>query len=136
MVRSALRVAVLVLAPACRSAGAPDNAAPAAGDQKAAPAPVPARLTDAAGDSRALLAAGEACARENAAAGLEFDVTVHAIEGDHALLLATPAGPDADSALVFMKRDGGTWRGVAIGSGLECADLIEEGAPERLCSKL
>jgi hypothetical protein len=127
MIRAWLPTA-LCLALACGG-----NSAPAPADQ--APPPAPA-ATEPKDDPAALLAAAEAYVRENSTVDLAFHLEVHAIEGDHALLLVVPERSDLEPALALMKRDAGTWRGLDLGAGLDCDTLLEHGAPETLCDKL
>ena len=117
------------------SSPAPVEPVPAPGPQAAAPAETPAAPADGDGDA-ALRAAAEAYVREQSAPGLAFELQSHAVEGDFALLIVIPAQEDADNALVLMKREGGTWRGVDLGTGMDCDALTGAGAPESLCEKL
>jgi hypothetical protein len=111
------------------------------------PAPGPAAAADTApegaepaaaepAEDPALMAAAEAFARKNAAAGLEFTLKVQAQEGDFALLVVEPKKEDADAALLFMKREGGAWKGLDLGTGIDCSDLRAQGVPDSLCASL
>ena len=133
------RGALLLLAASLACSGgessspAPVEPVPAPGPQAAAPAEPAA----AAGEGDAALhAAAEAYVREVSSPGLAFELQPHAVEGDFALLIVIPEEEDADSALLLMKREGGTWRGVALGTAMDCDTLTEAGAPESLCEKL
>ncbi|HLU67876.1 MAG TPA: hypothetical protein VKZ63_16440 [Kofleriaceae bacterium] len=128
---------LLVAAAACggtSSAPPPVEPVEAPGPASAAPPdPAPAEQTEA--DRAALIAAGEAYARESHPE-MDLEVQFHAIEGDFALLLVIPSDEELESALLFMKREGGTWRGVHLSTALVCEALTAEGAPESLCERL
>jgi hypothetical protein len=83
--------------------------------------PPPRRSWDSPEDA-ALLAAAEAYTRKHAAAGLEFTLRIQAQEGDFALLVVEPKKEEADAALLFMKREGGGWKGLDLGTGIDCSD--------------
>lgn len=111
------------------------------------PAPGPAAASDEAPavaqpvaaespDEAALLAAADDYTRKHAAAGLEFTLKIQAQEGDFALLVIEPRKKNADAALLFMKREAGGWKGLDLGTGIDCSDLADQGVPASLCSSL
>ncbi len=107
--------------------GAADDQAPAAAEPAAAPG---------APEDAALLAAAQAFVRKNAAAGVEFTLKIQAQEGDFALLIVEPVKQEADGALLFMKREAGGWKGLDLGSGIDCSDVADQGVPASLCASL
>lgn len=130
---------VLTISAGCSSSnGSSKPAAPIDNPQPAAPADMDEPLAgrDAEADRQALIEAGYAYVKEVAAEGLVVDIEIHGIESDYALLLVMPESQDADNALALMKRDGETWKGLTLGTGMDCDLLLEFGAPEALCSKL
>ena len=44
-------------------------------------------------------------------------IEVEKVEGDYARVLATPRDGQTDAATVFLKREKGVWRGLALGTG-------------------
>ncbi|HEU5060967.1 MAG TPA: hypothetical protein VFU21_30765 [Kofleriaceae bacterium] len=116
---------------------APVEPVPAPGPAAAADtAPAGSEPAAAPAEDPALIAAAEAYTRKNAAAGLEFTLKLQAQEGDFALLVVEPKKEDADAALLFMKREGGAWKGLDLGTGIDCSDLRAEGVPDSLCASL
>jgi hypothetical protein len=106
---------------------------PAPGPESAVPAEEPPTAEE---DQAALLAAAGAYVQESRNPGVGFELQPHAQEGDFALLLVIPEIDEAENALLLMKREGGTWRGVHLDTALDCDALTEAGAPESLCEKL
>ncbi len=62
----------------------------------------------------------------------DVKVTVEKIEGDYARVTVTPKDNQTDPALVFLKREGGVWRGLTIGTGFDPADLEKLHIPASL----
>jgi hypothetical protein len=117
---------------------APVEPVPAPGPEAAAEE-APGAAEPAAGESpedAALIAAAETYARKSSAPGLEFTLKIQAQEGDFALLVVEPKKQDADAALLFMKREGGAWKGLDLGTGIDCSDLADKGVPASLCASL
>ncbi|HEY8142799.1 MAG TPA: hypothetical protein VIG06_09010 [Kofleriaceae bacterium] len=109
--------------------------APGPGAADEAPAAEPSAAPDSPEDA-ALMAAAEAYARKSSAPGLEFTLKIQAQEGDFALLVVEPKKQNADAALLFMKREAGAWKGLDLGTGIDCSDLAAEGVPASLCASL
>jgi hypothetical protein len=138
---------LLSLAAACGGSTGEGSTAPAAVEQPdepisvqtgpdAPPAPAPATppaLVSPEEDEAALMTAARAYVAKNVAPGLQYTVALKAREGDFALLLVLPAAQEQDSALVFMRKDQGTWTGLDLGTGIECADHVGQGMPQSLC---
>ena len=139
--RSRIASLALLALVACggSSEPAPVEPVPAPGPEAAAEgapgAAAPAATPDSPDDA-ALIAAAEAYARKSSAPGLEFTLKIQAQEGDFALLVVEPKKPDADAALLFMKREGGAWKGLDLGTGIDCSDVAAEGVPASLCASL
>ena|SRR5687768_11429771 len=112
---------------------APVEPLPAPGPEAAAD-PAPAASEPAA--DAALLAAAEAFTRKHSAAGLEFTLKLQAQEGEFALFVVEPKKEQADAALLFMKREAGAWKGLDLGTGIDCSDLAKDGVPDSLCASL
>jgi hypothetical protein len=135
--RTASLALLALLACGGSSEPAPVEPVPAPGPGAAAeeaPAAEPA-APDSPEDA-ALLAAAEAYARKSSAPGLEFTLKIQAQEGDFALLVVEPKKQDADAALLFMKREAGGWKGLDLGTGIDCSDLADKGVPASLCASL
>ena len=111
----------------------PLGAKHAPGAPAPAPAPAPAANPSPEEEDAALMTAAKAYVAANVAKDLQYTVELKAREGDFALLFVVPAGPDQDTALVFMKKDKGTWAGLDLGTGIECADHVGVGMPQSLC---
>ncbi|HUS68837.1 MAG TPA: hypothetical protein VMZ28_30080 [Kofleriaceae bacterium] len=137
-------LALLLALAAC--GGAADGTTPAAVEQPdeplgakhapGAPAPVPeapAANPSPQEEEAALMTAAKAYVAANVAQDLQYTVELKAREGDFALLFVLPASPDQDTALVFMKKDKGTWTGLDLGTGIECAEHVGAGMPQSLC---
>ncbi len=137
----ALHLALLALC-ACggSSEPAPVEPVPAPGPGAVADKEQPAGATAAqpadSPEDAALLAAAEAYTRKHAAAGLEFTLKIQAQEGDFALLVVEPKKEETDGALLFMKREAGAWKGLDLGTGIDCSDLAKDGVPASLCASL
>src|SRR5688572_12237920 len=124
---------------ACGSSSepAPVEPVPAPGPAAASDqAPAAAEPAEGTPEDAALVSAAEAFAKKNSAAGLEFTLKIQAQEGDFALLVVEPKKPESDAALLFMKRDAGTWKGLSLGTGIDCSDLADQGVPASLCASL
>lgn len=137
--RTALLALVALLACGGSSEPAPVEPVPAPGPGAAAEEAPGGAESAAAPDSpedAALIAAAEAYARKSSAPGLEFTLKIQAQEGDFALLVVEPKKQDADAALLFMKREGGAWKGLDLGTGIDCSDLADKGVPASLCASL
>ena len=128
-----LALSIVLLACGGSSEPAPVEPLPAPGPEAAGE---PAATASEPAADPALLAAAEAFTRKHSAAGLEFTLKVQAQEGDFALLIVEPKKEETDAALLFMKREAGTWKGLDLGTGIDCGDLASEGVPDSLCSSL
>ena len=137
--RLASLLALVVLC-ACGGGSEPAPVEPVPAPGPGAAADQPAAAAEPAGgespEEAALLAAAEDYTRKHAAAGLEFTLKIQAQEGDFALLVVEPRKENADAALLFMKREGGAWKGLDLGTGIDCSDLADQGVPASLCSSL
>ena len=124
-------LSLLLVAAACGR-----SASPAPVEPVAAPGPAAAEPEVSDDPDAELMAAADAYARANAAKGVELTLEVHARDGDFALLLVEPVRDDADGALLFMKQEAGAWKGLGLGTGIDCADFAEQGVPAKLCDSL
>lgn len=123
--------------PACGGSSEPEpvEPVPAPGPQAAAPEPAAEPAAETPEDAELLAAAG-AYTRKNSAKGLEFSLRIQAREGDFALLVVEPKREEADAALLFMKREASGWKGLSLGTGIDCSDVADDGVPASLCSSL
>jgi hypothetical protein len=85
----------------------------------------------AGGDDQAIVAATKKYLAGESYTG-EIKVTVEKVDGDYARVLATPKDNKTDPALVFLKREHGTWRGLTIGTGFDPEDLAKLHIPASL----
>lgn len=53
----------------------------------------------------------------------EFSVEIDAVADGYARARVIPSGPVADPATVFLRREGGRWRGLVIGTGFAPEEL-------------
>lgn len=85
----------------------------------------------AGGDNQAIIAATKKyLAAESAITDVK--VTVEKVDGDYARVTVTPRDNRTDSALVFLKREGGVWRGLTMGTGFDPEDLAKLHIPASL----
>jgi hypothetical protein len=54
---------------------------------------------------------------------------IEAVDGDWARVRVTPLGGETDPATLYLRREAGVWRGVAIGTAFSPPDLDELGVP-------
>ena len=127
---------VMTIWTGCSSSNGSPKVAPPVETEPAPKSDTAAPVADPNAGRQDLVEAGYAYVKVAAAEGLEVDIDVHAIEGDYALLLVVPTSYDSDSALALMKREGSTWKGLLLGTGIDCDALLEHGAPEALCNML
>ena len=132
-------LSAMVVICACGGGSEPAPVEPVPAPGPAAASEQPPAVAQPAGDNpdeAALLAAANDYTRKHAAAGLEFTLKIQAQEGDFALLVVEPRKQNADAALLFMKREAGGWKGLDLGTGIDCSDLADQGVPASLCSSL
>jgi len=134
---ASLSALVVICACGGGSEPAPVEPVPAPGPAAASEqAPAVAQPAGDNPDEAALLAAADDYTRKHAAAGLQFTLKIQAQEGDVARLVVEPRKQNADAALLFMKREAGGWKGLDLGTGIDCSDLADQGVPASLCSSL
>ena len=86
----------------------------------------------AGGDDEAIIAGTKKyLAKESYVVG-EMKIAVEKVDGDFARVLVTPKNGQTDAALVFLKREKGTWRGLTIGTGFDPEDLVKLHIPASL----
>jgi hypothetical protein len=86
----------------------------------------------AGGDDEAIIAGTKKyLAAESYVVG-EMKIAVEKVDGDFARVLVTPKNGQTDAALVFLKREKGTWRGLTIGTGFDPDDLVKLHIPASL----
>jgi hypothetical protein len=59
-------------------------------------------------------------------------VTVEKVVGDYARVSIVPKDPKMDGALILLKREHGVWKGLAVGTGWDPADLARMHIPASL----
>ena len=60
-------------------------------------------------------------------------ISLEKVEGNYARAKVTPRNPDAaDPAWVFLKKQGGSWTGLTLGTGFAPEDYREMGIPRSL----
>jgi hypothetical protein len=60
----------------------------------------------------------------------DVEINVEKVDGDYARVSIKPRDPaKADPGWVFLKRENGTWRGLAIGTDFSSDDLKQRGIP-------
>jgi len=62
----------------------------------------------------------------------DMKIKVEKVSGDYARVAVEPKKKDMDGATVFLKREGGTWKGLFIGTGWDPADLDKLHIPKSL----
>lgn len=82
-------------------------------------------------ESAAIVAATEAYVRSNSAVST-FTVTVEQVEGDYARARVFPTDQSTDPAWVFLRRDGGRWEALTIGTAFTEETYRELGIPDSL----
>jgi hypothetical protein len=82
--------------------------------------------------NEAIIAAAKTYVAANSAIA-KFTVTVEQVEGDFARAKVTPENASAaDPAWVFLKKEEGKWRGLALGTSFTVSDYQELGIPNAL----
>jgi len=85
----------------------------------------------AGGDDEAIIAGTKKyLAAESYTAPMKIEV--EKVVGDYARVLATPKDGQTDAATVFLKREKGVWRGLALGTGWAPEDLAKLHIPKSL----
>lgn len=59
-------------------------------------------------------------------------IKVEKVSGNYARVAVEPKKKDMDGATVFLKRKGGTWKGLSIGTGWDPADLDKLHIPKSI----
>jgi hypothetical protein len=152
----ALSLVAMTLAGACGDAGSageltlrdrivlalrPDSLAAPPGDQQVATTPEPresAATTAAPGPPG--LAAAEREAVQSAARDYvrsngvvrDFSVQIEASNGDWVRAMVVPARAETDPAYLYLRKAGGQWRGVLIGTGFTPEDYDELRIPRSI----
>jgi hypothetical protein len=66
----------------------------------------------------------------------DIEINIEKVDGDYARVSIKPRDPaKADPGWVFLKRENGTWRGLAIGTDFSSDDLKQRGIPISLRPK-
>lgn len=99
--------------PANRGAGAP---AAATGESPAA-------------TMQAVVGAARSYAAGPGSEGLGYLIVVEAIEGDWARVKATAPDPGSTAQVMYLRRSGGAWQGVAKASSFSQQDYLRLGIP-------
>lgn len=114
---------------------APDVPVPLPSKSEAPPPPPSVGDSPAEADRAALMQAAQTFARQHVATGVEFDLELKAQDGTFALLYVLPKSQEADTALLFMQKAGGAWKGLDLGTGIDCADYAALGMQQSLCDQ-
>jgi hypothetical protein len=83
----------------------------------------------ASDDQQAIIAATRAYVQANSEVA-NFDVQVEQVDGDYARARVVPSDNSTDPAWVFLKRQGGAWTGLTIGTAFLPEDYQELGIPK------
>ena len=70
--------------------------------------------------------------KKNSGPNMEFRITIEDVSGDFARARVDPLKKETDPALVYLKRTGGKWEGLIIGTSFQNSDLKELGVPKNL----
>lgn len=62
----------------------------------------------------------------------DLKITVEKVVGDYARVLITPKDQKLDSAIVFLQRERGAWKGLTLGTGWDPDELAKMHIPASL----
>jgi hypothetical protein len=82
-------------------------------------------------DPQAIVEATTAYVRETSAVQ-QMRVEVEKVDGDFARARAFPTDVETDPAYVFLKREGGQWKGLILGTAFGPEDYAQYGIPASL----
>ena len=81
-------------------------------------------------ETAAILSAATDYVKKNSGRNMEFRITIEDVSGDFARARVDPLKKETDPALVYLKRTGGKWEGLIIGTSFQNSDLKELGVPK------
>ena len=92
--------------------------------------------TVVAGDQKELIAVAARQYVTQQSGISDIEINIEKVDGDYARVSIKPRDPaKADPGWVFLKRENGTWRGLAIGTDFSSDDLKQRGIPISLRPK-
>ena len=83
-------------------------------------------------ETAAIVSAATDYVKRNSGRNMEFRITIEDVSGDFARARVDPLKKETDPALVYLKRTGGKWEGLTIGTSFQNSDLKELGVPKNL----
>lgn len=83
-------------------------------------------------ETAAIVSAATDYVKKNSDRNMEFRITMEDVSGDFARARVDPLKKETDPALVYLKRTGGKWEGLTIGTSFQNSDLKELGVPKNL----
>jgi len=83
-------------------------------------------------ETGAIVSAATDYVKRNSGRNMEFRITIEDVSGDFARARVDPLKKETDPALVYLKRTGGKWEGLIIGTSFQNSDLKELGVPKNL----
>jgi len=83
-------------------------------------------------ETAAIVSAATDYVKKNSGRNMEFRITIEDVSGDFARARVDPLKKETDPALVYLKRTGGKWEGLTIGTSFQNSDLKELGVPKNL----
>ena len=83
-------------------------------------------------ETAAIVSAATDYVKKNSGRNMEFRITIEDVSGDFARARVDPLKKETDPALVYLKRTGGKWEGLIIGTSFQNSDLKELGVPKNL----
>jgi hypothetical protein len=83
-------------------------------------------------ETAAIVSAASDYVQKNLDRNMEFRITMEDVSGDFARARVDPLKKETDPALVYLKRTGGKWEGLIIGTSFQNSDLKKLGVPKNL----
>ena len=83
-------------------------------------------------ETAAIVSAATDYVKKNSGRNMEFRITIEDASADFARARVDPLKKETDPALVYLKRTGGKWEGLIIGTSFQNSDLKELGVPKNL----
>jgi hypothetical protein len=83
-------------------------------------------------DEAAIIAGTKKYLAANSYSVADMKIKVEKVSGDYARVAVEPKKKDMDAAIVFLKREQGSWKGLTLGTGWDPADLDKLHIPKSL----
>ena len=83
-------------------------------------------------ETAAIVSAATDYVKKNSDRNMEFRITMEDVSGDFSRARVYPLKKETDPALVYLKRTGGKWEGLIIGTSFQNSDRKELGVPKNL----